>query len=277
MEKDGVSPNDLTVLMTQLWCRDFQEYRGEPPDRARVQLSAAMLLYCFTSARTGEVHESTARRGLARGSDNGETDEEIEARVMAACYKVSIINIPKETRGHICLSAQQHFDLSIERVDGLPMLVLTYQREFSKGHWRKKRCELPVHAFYEVYKEDVPLFLNFLTFFLPMASADGAFRNYSSVLEILKTVDAYGTAPPMENKVLEVITFKECVQHVPVFRPFSELHVDKSTGKARGADAFGKELVRLGHRSGYVRNVTIRGCRRWALMEAGIKQTLENT
>jgi hypothetical protein len=59
MHKDGLSPNDLTVLMTQLWCKDFKEYRGEPPDRARVQLSAAMLLYCFTSARAGEVHEST--------------------------------------------------------------------------------------------------------------------------------------------------------------------------------------------------------------------------
>ncbi|KAG0160181.1 hypothetical protein PDIDSM_7708 [Penicillium digitatum] len=57
----GVSPNDLTILMTQLWCRDHHEYRGDPADRARVQLSAAMLLYCFTSART--------------------------ARVMAACYK----------------------------------------------------------------------------------------------------------------------------------------------------------------------------------------------
>lgn len=74
--------------MTQLWCRDFHEYRGKPPDRTRVQLSAAMLLYCFTSARTGEVHESTARRFTARERSAKESDEDLEARVMAACYKV---------------------------------------------------------------------------------------------------------------------------------------------------------------------------------------------
>lgn len=75
--------------MTQLWCRDSQEYRGYPPDRSRVQLSAAMLLYCFTSARTGEVHESTARRKSARQRDGEESDKILEARTMAACYKVS--------------------------------------------------------------------------------------------------------------------------------------------------------------------------------------------
>jgi|SRR5882762_9450099 len=92
MHKDGLSPNDLTVLMTQLWCRDFKEYRGEPPDRTRVQLSATMLLYYFTSARTGEVHESTAHRALAtREQDKNQTDKKLEAGVLAACYKVGSI------------------------------------------------------------------------------------------------------------------------------------------------------------------------------------------
>lgn len=53
-----------------------------------MQLSAAMLLYCFTSIRIGEVHESTARRGLVRVPGEDETNKELEARVMAACYKV---------------------------------------------------------------------------------------------------------------------------------------------------------------------------------------------
>lgn len=91
MDKDGLSPNNLTVLMTQLWCKDFKEYRGEPPDRARVQLSAAMLLYCFTSARAGEAHESTARRALAR--EQKTHGKELEARVLAATYKVSGLNV----------------------------------------------------------------------------------------------------------------------------------------------------------------------------------------
>ncbi|KAJ5808824.1 hypothetical protein N7474_010093 [Penicillium riverlandense] len=234
MDKDGLSPNDLTVLMTQLWCRDFHEFRGEIPDRTRVQLSAAILLYCFTSARTGEVHESTCRRKVSREQGTVKEDKELEARVMAACYK--------------------HFILSIENVDGQSVLVLTYQREFVKGHWRKKRWELPIHAFYEIYREEVPLFFNLLTFFLPMASADDAFRDFSSISEILNTAEAYTNTSPTKNEVLQVIVFKEHVQEVPVFRPFSEQHVNKSTGKARGADAFGKEFVGLGHRSGFIRN-----------------------
>lgn len=89
---------------------------------------------------------------------------------------------------------------------------------------------------------------------------DDVFRNHSSTLEIPKTVDAYGTAPSTaKNKVLEVITLKGCVRDVVVFQSFRELYIDKSTTKARGADAFGKELVRLGHRSRYIRSVTIRG------------------
>jgi hypothetical protein len=35
----------------------------------------------------------------------------------------------------------------------------------------------------------MPLFLNFLAFFLPMASADGVFRDYASLTEILDLAD----------------------------------------------------------------------------------------
>ncbi|KAJ5772119.1 Zinc finger C2H2 [Penicillium odoratum] len=217
MNKDGgVSPNDLTILMTQLWCRDHHEYRGNPNDRARIQLSAAILLYCFTSARTGEVHESTARRKKAQDIGVDSEDAELEARVLAACYK--------------------HFELTVETVD--------------------------------VYAEDVPIFLNVLTFFLPMASADKAFRNYSSVSEILDAVEMYERVGPLEDKILEVIHVREEMRDMPVFRQYLEHNVDHFKGHARGADAFGKALVHLGHRSGYTLNITVRACRRWALQEA---------
>jgi hypothetical protein len=91
MSRDGLSPNDLTILLTQLWCRDFKEYRGKFPDRNRVQLTASILLYCFSSARTGEVHESTARRSIARQKDgDNSNDANLRAYSMAACYKVKI-------------------------------------------------------------------------------------------------------------------------------------------------------------------------------------------
>ncbi|RHZ53562.1 uncharacterized protein CDV56_101788 [Aspergillus thermomutatus] len=254
MSRDGLSPNDLTILLTQLWCRDFKEYRGQYPDRSRVQLTASILLYCFSSARTGEVHESTARRSIARQKDGADDNNaNLQASAMAACYK--------------------HFILTIELVDGIPMLVLTYAREFVKGYWRMKKWEPPVHAFYEVYREEVPLFFNLILFMLPLFSADRAFRHYKSYTEILDEVDSIKLSDleSQSNHVISRIHFRKDLLDTPVFRPFSELNCETSTGRARGADAFGKEFAALGYRSGYEQNVTARACRRWALMETDKK------
>ncbi|KAB8070465.1 hypothetical protein BDV29DRAFT_197996 [Aspergillus leporis] len=245
MDGDGLSPNDLAILMTQLWCRDYKEYRGKYPDRTRVQLSAAMLLYCFTSARTGEVLESTARRERARKQKGAEGAEDIAARVLAACYK--------------------HFVLTVELVDGVKMIVLTYSREYVKGYWKKKKYQLPIHGFYEIYKEELPLMFNLLVFFLPMAVADGAFCEYKSVDEILDAAEFAEGEP--EEKIVAKLIFKPEILDTPVFRPYNEQSIGDSTGRSRGADSFGKEFAELGHRAGYKRNVTVRACRRWALME----------
>ncbi|KAI9035642.1 uncharacterized protein KD926_003153 [Aspergillus affinis] len=231
MPKDGFSPNDLTVLQTQLWCRDFKEYRGCYPDRSRVQLTASMLLYCFSSARTGEVHESTARRAVAREKQNDNKDSTLRATVMAACYK--------------------HFVLTVELVDQIPMLVLTYSREYIKGYKRMKKWQLPINAFYEVYREEVPLFFNFILFMLPLFSGDRAFLQYNSCSEILDTVDSIKLTDlaTQDNHIILVIRFRNEILDIPIFRPFNELDCGRSTGKARGADAFGKEFADLGHRN----------------------------
>ncbi|KAE8377303.1 hypothetical protein BDV26DRAFT_263806 [Aspergillus bertholletiae] len=99
MPRDGHSLNNLTILLTQLWCQDFKEYRGQYPDRSRIQLTVSILLYCFSSARTGEVYESTARRSIALRKGSGDSDANIGVNSMAACYK--------------------HFTLTIELVDGI--------------------------------------------------------------------------------------------------------------------------------------------------------------
>ncbi|KAJ5768158.1 hypothetical protein N7533_000741 [Penicillium manginii] len=59
-----------------------------------------------------------------------------------------------------------------------------------------------------------------------------------------------------QNNILEVIRFKQEALDTPISASW-------------GAYSFGKRIVALGYRSGYSQNVTIRGCRRWALMEAG--------
>lgn len=84
------------------------------------------------------------------------------------------------------------------------MLVLLYEREYVKGFHRKNEWQIPIHAFYELYTEHMPLMLNLLTFLLPLAVADGAFKDYSSVCVILDAANAYKKGP-RENNILEVI------------------------------------------------------------------------
>jgi hypothetical protein len=67
----------------------------------------------------------------------------------------------------------------------------------------------------------MPLFLNLLTFFLPMTLSDGVFRDYSSAAEILDAADDYDKSCPSENQVLEVIHFKESMLETLVFRQFN--------------------------------------------------------
>ncbi|KAJ5207894.1 hypothetical protein N7449_002273 [Penicillium cf. viridicatum] len=93
--------------------------------------------------------------------------------------------------------------LIIETVEGMIMLLLTKECEFVKAYWRKTIWEIPKHAFYEVYAEHAPIFLNLLTLFLPMATSEKAFRDYASVGEILDAVDMHEQVGPSEDKILE--------------------------------------------------------------------------
>ncbi|KAE8373303.1 hypothetical protein BDV26DRAFT_297082 [Aspergillus bertholletiae] len=74
------------------------------------------------------------------------------------------------------VACYKHFHLSIEWIGGEVILVLNYDRDYLKGFWRNQQSDLPMHSFYEKYTEEIPLLLNLLTFFLPLASADRAFR-----------------------------------------------------------------------------------------------------
>ncbi|KAM5479793.1 hypothetical protein MaudMau93_007756 [Microsporum audouinii] len=245
MNRDSLAPSDLAAIMIQIWCNDHYEYRGDAPDRSRVQLSFAILMYCFTSARTGEIHESTARRSKARKEKTHDSDaKNADSRAAAACY--------------------MHFELYFQRIDGEVMIVLYYQREFIKGGWRRHRWELPIHGFYEKYTQDTMLLLNPLVYFLPMAFSDGAIRDYTSIEELLDEVDL---GLP-DNTDIYPILFNENMSEVPLFRPYTETMAKNSTGKSRGADSFGKQFAAAGHRANFELNVTTRACRRWALMEA---------
>lgn len=108
----------------------------------------------------------------------------------------------------------------------------------------------------------MPIFLNLLTFFLLIATADKAFRDYGLVSEILDTIEIHKKVGPSEDKILEVIHIRQEMRDLPVFRQYLKYNIDNFKGYARGADSFGKALVNLGYISSYTLNITIRACRR---------------
>ncbi|KAJ5721986.1 Zinc finger C2H2 [Penicillium malachiteum] len=111
------------------------------------------------------------------------------------------------------------------------VMVACYKHEFVKGFWRKQKWSILIYIFYKVYVEDVPIFLNLLTFFLLM----------KSVVEILDAVEQHEKASYSGLKILEVIHMHEDMREVPYA-------VGDYRGNARGVDLFNKkhsELVRM--------------------------------
>jgi hypothetical protein len=105
------------------------------------------------------------------------------------------------------------------------MLVLTYERKFIKGYWRMRNWKRPVHAFYEVYKEEVPLFFDLILFMLPLFSADQVFRDYESYTEILDELETIKLVTLMGEAMLLSLdhSFRRDLLNTPVLRPSSEL------------------------------------------------------
>ncbi|KAL4958633.1 uncharacterized protein BDV14DRAFT_194414 [Aspergillus stella-maris] len=83
-----------------------------------------------------------------------------------------------------------------------------------------------------VYKEEVPLFFNLILFMLPLFLGDHAFRDYLSFTKILDVVDS---VKPKD------------LANTLVFKGMSKPSRNNYTGRAKGADTFGKEFAALGY------------------------------
>ncbi|KAJ5922757.1 Zinc finger C2H2 [Penicillium verrucosum] len=77
--------------------------------------------------------------------------------------------------------------------------------------------EIPKYIFYKVYAENIPIFLNFLIFFLLIAAIDIAFRDYSLVNKILDTIDTYKKVGYLEDKILKIIYIREEIRNLLIF------------------------------------------------------------
>lgn len=74
------------------------------------------------------------------------------------------------------------------------------------------------------------------------------------------------TLQEAEHKTIGTIYFRPDVLDIPLFRPRDEQAIDTSTGRARGADDFGKMFAALGHRAGYPDNELVVEQHLWKLV-----------
>ncbi len=97
-----------------------------------------------------------------------------------------------------------------------------------------------------------------------MALADGAFKDYSTLEEILEL------EPPADQNIWHV-EWKDSVLDTPVFRKVS---LDGPTDEIQTSSSYDQQLSAVGHRAGYKVNITVHAARREALVKADGKLLL---
>jgi hypothetical protein len=114
----------------------------------------------------------------------------------------------------------------------------------------------PKHGLYEDME---PLFANPLLPFLAIAIANNAFRDYDSPERIFEL-------PAPRRGTVTILKFKNSVLDVPFFQRMSR---DGPTGEHEDATSYHRRKVELGHRAGYVVNITTHASRRESMVKVG--------
>ncbi|KAI9761799.1 MAG: hypothetical protein M1840_001679, partial [Geoglossum simile] len=207
---------DLIILLEQLWRRDWYEYKHE---RYRVQMTCALLFFCYTSGRIGEFFESSVRLGSGKG----------------LCYQDATFAVHR-------------------RKDGTLEIVIELFRQHAKGTAGKDHMK-PKHLISE--RADL-LHCNPVLYFMAIALADEAFKDYSTFEEILRI------EPPADQDIWHV-EWKDEVLKKPIFRM---MNPEGPTDRIQVATTYGNQLRYLGHRAGYRADISVHALRREALIKA---------
>ncbi|KAH0542349.1 hypothetical protein FGG08_003287 [Glutinoglossum americanum] len=188
-------------------------------ESSRVRFTAALQLCCYTSGRIGEFFESSVRPGSNLG----------------LYYKDITFVIRWDN-------------------DRKPEIVVKILRNYAKG-MTNTPLKRPMHSIYE--KTDT-LLVNPVLFLLAIALADNAFRDYSTLEEIL------AIEPPADEDLYH-IEWKDDILDMPFFRTAT---FEGPTNKIQKSNSFSHQLVALGRRAGYEENITVHDARREALIKA---------
>jgi hypothetical protein len=102
-------------------------------------------------------------------------------------------------------------------------------------------------------------------YILALALADDAFKEYSTLEEILEL------EPPLDQNIWH-LEWKDGVLDLPVFRKMS-LHGPTNT--IQSSSSYDRQLSDLGHRAGFEVNISVHDARREALVKADGKLSLQ--
>ena len=111
---------------------------------------------------------------------------------------------------------------------------------------------------HSVYEKTDTLLINPVLFLLAIALADNAFKDYSTLEEIL------AIEPPVDEDLCH-IEWKDNILDIPFFRSAT---FRGPTGNIQKSNSFSHQLVALGRRAGYEENITVHDARREALIKA---------
>ncbi|KIM93155.1 hypothetical protein OIDMADRAFT_61940 [Oidiodendron maius Zn] len=127
----------------------------------------------------------------------------------------------------------------------------------------KNPSRRPKHGLYEDME---PLFANPLLPFFAIAIANNAFRHYDSLESIFDI-------PAPRRGTVKILKFKKSFKNVPFFQRMSR---DGPTGEPEKATSYHRRKVALGHRAGYIVNITTHAGRREVIVkvaEDGYEET----
>ena len=221
-----VAGNDIDNLLEQLWRKDSFEY---PCPKTRVQIALWLCLQAGSGTRGGEFLESSCHKGSNE----------------ALWYRDTM--------------------LYLERLaDGSTSLRLKVGIRFRKGNRLHARDKNLTELTSVVFNEHEEPFRSVLYYFMAKAIADGAFKNVSTVDDILD-------AELHENERLRIFKWRDDIGDMPVLQAADS---DSSSIKPITYDAVRCQTVELGRRAGYRHNITIHGIRRTFLNSVNNSYTI---
>ncbi|TAQ83756.1 hypothetical protein B7494_g7916 [Chlorociboria aeruginascens] len=155
----------------------------------------------------------------------------------------------------ICKATYKNLVCMVAWKDGKPKIKISFKRKFTKG--MQDIPKKPKHPLYERLKPAPPFSANGLLFLLAIIISAGAFRDYSTIEDIL-------AARPPPGRKYRIMDWADGISDDPVF---PEMSADGSTEKTKNETAWGHQCSDWAKRAGFTGGMGLHATRREALIK----------